>query len=103
MPSARRSGRPATARPATRHARAPAPAEMPPSRPLRATPVLSEDPHGHIVCRVCGRIQGLELTELDRHLLTELAAGRPDGWSLERIAFSLTGACQRCREGPPAP
>jgi hypothetical protein len=58
-------------------------------------------PHAHIVCRVCGRIQGLELTELDRHLLTELSALTPDGWSVERIAYSLAGACRRCREGPP--
>ena len=45
----------------------------------------------------------MELTELDCHLLTELAGRRPDGWSLERIAFSVAGACQRCREGPSAP
>ncbi|MFY9717637.1 MAG: hypothetical protein WAK40_06875 [Thermoplasmata archaeon] len=63
--------------------------------------LLSEDPHAHVVCRVCGRIQPLELNELDRHLLTELAALHPDGWSVEQIAFSLTGACRRCREGPP--
>jgi hypothetical protein len=61
---------------------------------------VEEPPHAHIVCRICGRIQRVELTELDRHLLTELAALRPDGWSVERIAYSLTGACRRCREGP---
>jgi Fe2+ or Zn2+ uptake regulation protein len=63
---------------------------------------LGEDPHAHIVCRVCGRIQTLELTELDRHLLTELAGLTPDGWSVERIAYSLAGSCRRCREGPSA-
>jgi Fe2+ or Zn2+ uptake regulation protein len=61
---------------------------------------LAEDPHSHIVCRVCGRIQRIELTELDRHLLTELAMRHPEGWSVDVIAFSLSGACQRCREGP---
>ena len=61
---------------------------------------LGEDPHAHIVCRNCGRIQSLELTELDRHVLTELASRHPDGWSVDGIAFSATGACQRCREGP---
>jgi len=61
---------------------------------------LLEDPHAHVVCRVCGRIQRIELTELDRHLLTELAAQHPAGWSVDGIAFSLTGACQKCREGP---
>lgn len=86
-----------------------------PARPTHARPVvkrpvhepvaltepdLPEDPHAHIVCRVCGRIQPMDLNELDRHLLTELAALRPDGWSVERIAYSLTGACRRCRQGP---
>lgn len=66
-------------------------------------PTETDDPHSHIVCHVCGRIQTVELSELDRHLLTELAALRPDGWSVDRIAFSLTGACRRCREGPDAP
>ncbi len=61
---------------------------------------LAEAPHAHVVCRVCGRIQGVDLSELDRHLLTELAALHPDGWTVERVAFSLTGACRRCREGP---
>jgi Fe2+ or Zn2+ uptake regulation protein len=62
---------------------------------------LGEEPHAHIVCRNCGRIQGLELTELDRHTLTEIARHHPDGWSVDGIAFSATGACRRCREGPP--
>ncbi len=67
------------------------------------TPVeLREDPHAHIVCRSCGRIQRIELTELDRHFLTELASRRPAGWMVDGISFSLTGACQRCREGPSA-
>lgn len=61
---------------------------------------LLEDPRALIVCRSCGRIQRMELTELDRHLLSELAAQHPDGWSVDGIAFSMTGACRRCREGP---
>jgi len=76
------------------------PPTSPPARLRHPTETLGEDPHAHIVCRVCGRIQGLELSELDRHLLTELAALTPDGWSVERIAYSLAGACRRCREGP---
>jgi len=91
---------PRTTRPAPRPARRargrPAPIIV---RPAGVS--LSEDPHAHVVCRVCGRIQGMELNELDRHLLTELAGLHPDGWSVEQIAFSLTGACRRCREGPP--
>lgn len=61
---------------------------------------LAEDPHAHIVCRVCGRIQRIELTELDRHFLAEMSTHRPDGWSVDGISYSLTGACRRCREGP---
>ena len=89
------------------------PARRPPARPrvpaeLRVEALtpriirvdLVEDPHAHIVCRACGRIQAVELTELDRHFLTELAGHHPDGWSVDGIAFSLMGACQRCREGP---
>ena len=72
--------------------------EAPTSRVIRVD--LLEDPHAHIVCRVCGRIQSVELTELDRHFLTELAGHHPDGWSVDGIAFSLMGACRRCREGP---
>lgn len=80
-------------------ARTAPPPPPPPPRPAGVN--LSEDPHAHVVCRVCGRIQSLELNELDLHLLTELAALHPEGWSVDQIAFSLTGACRRCREGPP--
>jgi Fe2+ or Zn2+ uptake regulation protein len=75
-------------------------APAPPPRVVRVE--LGEDPHAHIVCRNCGRIQRLELTELDRHLLTEIARRHPDGWSVDGVAFSATGACRRCREGPAA-
>ncbi len=87
-----RSGRPKTLRPAR---------SRPPIVAVRAVRVnLTEDPHAHIVCRVCGRIQSIDLTELDRHFLEELGAHHPDGWSVDGIAYSLTGACRRCREGP---
>jgi Fe2+ or Zn2+ uptake regulation protein len=99
MPSARR------ARPrAAERSRGPSSNRPVVLRPAGPTlDALGEEPHAHIVCRVCGRIQGLELTELDRHLLTELAGLTPDGWSVERIAYSLAGACRRCREGPAPP
>jgi Fe2+ or Zn2+ uptake regulation protein len=91
-----RPRRTASARRAAKEFSIPAPAV----RDVRVD--LVEDPHAHIVCRNCGRIQSVELTELDRHLLTEIAQRHPDGWSVERIAFSATGACRRCREGPAA-
>jgi hypothetical protein len=96
MPTARRP----PARPA-RRARAKV-AVVPPPAPRPPGVALDEDPHAHIVCRSCGRIQEVELSELDRHLLSELAALHPDGWSVDRVAFSLTGSCRRCREGPSA-
>jgi hypothetical protein len=83
-------------RPASRSTRHPPTVIVRPPRPVALD---EERPHAHVVCRICGRIQPLELTELDCHVLTELASHRPDGWSAERIAFSVAGACQRCREG----
>jgi Fe2+ or Zn2+ uptake regulation protein len=100
MPTARRRG---TARPAGRPRLRPEASATVLERRRPSPALVAEDPHAHIVCRVCGRIQGLDLSELDRHLLTELTALTPDGWSVERIAYSLAGACRRCREGPPAP
>jgi len=93
----------ARSRPSAKRLAAEVPGPTVIARPAPALETLGEDPHAHIVCRVCGRIQGLELTELDRHLLTQLAALTPDGWSVERIAYSLAGACRRCREGPRTP
>jgi Fe2+ or Zn2+ uptake regulation protein len=60
---------------------------------------LLEPPHSHIVCRSCGRISRLELSNEERQLLVALAAQHPAGWSVDGVAFSLTGACARCREG----
>ncbi|HTT15498.1 MAG TPA: hypothetical protein VMG81_06985 [Thermoplasmata archaeon] len=96
--------------PATRNAparrRAPRARRVPDGPPSAAPRVvrvaLREGAHAHIVCRVCGRIQSVELTELDRHFLEEIAGRHPDGWSVDGIAYSLTGACRRCREGPGA-
>ncbi len=91
------------ARPTARRSARTRPAKVPVTLSISVPPTprlaLAEDPRSHIVCRNCGRIQSVELNELDRHLLTELAGRRPDGWSVERIAYSLTGACRRCREG----
>jgi Fe2+ or Zn2+ uptake regulation protein len=95
--------------PKTRRSRASA-ARRPRSKRVPDLPVeehvvrvdLGEEPHAHIVCRNCGRIQGIELSELDRFALSEIARRHPDGWSVDGIAFSATGACRRCREGPPS-
>lgn len=103
MAPARRASARARGRTVARLERAVAAAPVARSGRAEPLPLSEELPHAHIVCRVCGRIQGMELSELDRHVLTQIAAGRPDGWSVERIAFSLAGACQRCREGPSAP
>ncbi len=94
--SPRRSRRPGRAPPRAAAVRVEV---SPPGGTSRRTVELLEDPHAHIVCRVCGRIQRLTLNELDAHLLTELAAQHPAGWTVDGISFSLTGACRRCREG----
>jgi hypothetical protein len=89
--------------PPAKPSRRPRPVPLPNlARPLprRAHVALLEEPHAHVVCRVCGRIQRIELTELDRHVLTEMAERHPEDWAVDGIAFSLTGACRRCREGP---
>ncbi|MGA9839203.1 MAG: hypothetical protein WBF81_09200 [Thermoplasmata archaeon] len=99
MARVRRSSKP---RKRSSHRRTPPPRPVSPPAERVVRVDLGEPPHAHIVCRSCGRIQPLELTELDRHLLTELAAHHPDGWSVDGISFSATGACRRCREGPPA-
>ncbi len=59
----------------------------------------AEPPHGHVICRACGRIADLPLTELDRHQLDQLSDRRPAGWSVDGITFSLTGACPKCLQG----
>ena len=76
--------------------------EMPEPLPRVIRVGLLEPPHSHIVCRSCGRISRLELQDAERQLLVALAAQHPAGWSVDGIAFSLTGACGRCREGPRA-
>ncbi len=64
-------------------------------------PRLREEPHAHAVCRNCGRIAGVALTQLDLFELELLADRRPTGWSVEGVTFSLTGLCPRCgRSGP---
>jgi hypothetical protein len=44
----------------------------------------------------------MDLDPAQRELLVALAAEPPEGWRVDGIAFSLTGACARCREGPRA-
>ncbi|MGA8275185.1 MAG: hypothetical protein WB789_08965 [Thermoplasmata archaeon] len=63
---------------------------------------LGEPPHSHIVCRNCGRIASVDLEDAERELLVALASRHPEGWSVDGISFSLTGACARCRGGPRA-
>ena len=83
----------------TRRHRPPAPVvpgSVPEGVALASPP--PETPHGHLICRRCGRIAELELTELDRHLLMEISRRRPDGWEIDGVTFSLTGTCPRCRK-----
>ena len=69
-----------------------------PKEPGRLT-VLAEPPHAHIVCRVCGRIATVALDTQATLVLEHIAQQRPEGWTVDQISFSLTGACARCRQG----
>ncbi|MHB1435729.1 MAG: hypothetical protein ACYCPN_01780 [Thermoplasmata archaeon] len=73
-----------------------------PSRDRGRAATLAEPPHAHIVCQQCGRITEVLLAPAQRSGLLRLAGRRPDGWSVSRLAFSLTGLCPRCRSRPPA-
>jgi len=66
-------------------------------------PLLAERPHAHIVCRSCGRIASVPLETEEELRLESIARAAPEGWSVDLVAFSLTGACPRCRQGPDAP
>ncbi len=75
-----------------------------PARPSQGpvrTLTLAERPHAHIVCQQCGRITEILLTPAHRAGLLRLAGQRPGGWSVTRLAFSLTGLCPRCRNPLP--
>jgi Fe2+ or Zn2+ uptake regulation protein len=78
---------------------APAPAAAPAPAMARSWSVLTEPPHAHIVCRACGRIAPFPLDTESELRLERLATRRPEGWSVELISFSVTGACARCRMG----
>jgi Fe2+ or Zn2+ uptake regulation protein len=77
----------------------------PMSRPaLRAPqPLLAERPHAHIVCRGCGRIAPVALETEEELRLEAIARAAPEGWAVDLVAFSLTGTCPRCQQGPAAP
>jgi Fur family transcriptional regulator, ferric uptake regulator len=55
---------------------------------------LTDRPHHHAVCRLCGAVVELppeSFDELDRRLRTE------HGFELEAEHFALAGRCRRCR------
>ncbi|MCI4330839.1 MAG: hypothetical protein L3K19_03195 [Thermoplasmata archaeon] len=71
------------------------PGSIPPA--VHAPDVLREEPHAHMVCRNCGRIASVTLTQLDLFELERLAGRRPPRWSVDGVTFSLTGLCPNCR------
>lgn len=81
---------------------------MPARIDVRVHPVVlaphfpfTERPHGHIVCRSCGRIATVSFAAEEEVLLERFAARRPPGWFVEGITYSLTGLCRRCHEAQP--
>ncbi|GEM_PF-418418 len=104
MPAKVRSRKhPATRRAPRTTARAPAPAPVHRPSAEAPRPLLLERPHAHIVCRACGRIAALSLDTDEELRLEAISHAAPDGWSVDLVAFSLTGACPKCRQGPAAP
>jgi hypothetical protein len=81
---------------------APRPAPSRPAAPLTRA-LLAERPHAHIVCRGCGRIAPVVLETEEELRLEAIARAAPEGWSVDLVAFSLTGACPRCQQGPAVP
>ncbi|HZY69451.1 MAG TPA: hypothetical protein VFF67_00530 [Thermoplasmata archaeon] len=61
-----------------------------------------EPPHIHAVCRSCGRILEVDPMPDDLPALLAFTERRPDGWSVDAMTISFTGACARCRQGPHA-
>lgn len=56
--------------------------------------IAAATPHHHLVCQVCGRVEGLadhHLTPLAQHLLHE------HGFELTLNHLTLSGVCRRCR------
>ena len=103
VPSSTRSRKRASVRGSPRRTPPTPPALARSAAPERPRPLLEEPPHGHIVCRGCGRIAVLALDTEEELRLEAISRSAPDGWSVDLVAFSLTGACPRCRQGPTAP
>ncbi|MCI4369743.1 MAG: hypothetical protein L3J81_00260 [Thermoplasmata archaeon] len=89
---------------APRHRRSRA-ARRPP-RPVAPAPAarsgatgIEAPPTGHAVCRGCGRIVRLALSDGDGPNLLAFADRRPEGWSADAVSLTVTGTCPRCREG----
>jgi hypothetical protein len=60
---------------------------------------VDSPPTGHAVCRGCGRIVRLDLSEGDAPNLVAFADRRPEGWTADAVSLTVTGTCPRCREG----
>lgn len=59
----------------------------------------TDEPHAHLVCRVCGRIEDLDLPEgFD---IAGLATGGA-GFRAEHVQVKLTGTCRACATGSEA-
>ena len=57
--------------------------------------LVGDDPHHHLVCRECGRIEALadhNFEELAQHLLDE------HGFQAELTHLAISGLCEECSE-----
>lgn len=51
------------------------------------------DPHGHLTCRACGKVEDFDLSPAVR---AALAASSESGFATERIQVKLVGLCRAC-------
>lgn len=58
------------------------------------------DPHQHVVCRRCGRVEDLDA---ELHCDTALAAARASGFAPEGAELLVTGLCAQCAATPARP
>lgn len=59
----------------------------------------TDEPHAHLVCRVCGRIEDVDLPEgFDIAGLADAGTG----FRAEHVQVKLTGTCRACAAGPEA-
>jgi Fe2+ or Zn2+ uptake regulation protein len=56
------------------------------------------DPHQHLVCRVCGRLEDISVPELHKALIPKVS-----GFTVEELDIRLVGLCDSCSRSESRP